>query len=87
MKPEDLSVWLESLIKGLVLYPNEVFVMVKDPDEQGTLFTVKVAEHDLGRVIGKEGNNARKIREILTLAGLHHGIRAYLKIEEPEKEK
>lgn len=84
MKTDELATWLENVIKGLVFYPDDVRVAVQDPDERGVLFTVKVNERDAGRVIGRAGANAQKIRAILNLAGLHHEIRANLKIDVPD---
>ena len=86
MKTEKLAIWLENVIKGIVLYPDDVSVAVKEPDERGVLFTAKVDTRDAGRIIGREGGNAAKIRAVLNLAGLHHGIKTNLKIDVPENE-
>ena len=84
MDPRQMAEWLTEVIKGIVLYPDEVSVEAKEPDEMGVLFTAKVNTRDAGRVIGKGGQNAAKIRALLDIAGFHHGIRASLKIDVPE---
>lgn len=60
---------LELMIKSLV--ENEEQVSVNEVEgEKSVIFEVKVAEEDMGKVIGKQGKVAKSIRTIMkALAG------------------
>lgn len=63
---------LETLIKSLVEKQNEVTITEK-PEEKQTIYEVKVAESDMGKVIGKQGRVAKSIRTIMkSIAGKEH---------------
>ena len=63
---------LETLIKSLVEKQNEVTIPEK-PEEKQTIYEVKVAESDMGKVIGKQGRVAKSIRTIMkSIAGKEH---------------
>ena len=55
---------LETLIKSLVEHTEEVTVTEKE-EGKTTVFEVKVAEADMGKVIGKQGKMAKAIRSIV----------------------
>ena len=50
--------------------------------EQTTVLELKVAQDDLGKVIGKQGRTARSIRTILAAAGMKLRKRVVLEILE-----
>ena len=54
---------LELIAKSLVDLPDEVEVTEVE-GEQTTVLELKVAQEDLGKVIGKQGRTARSIRTI-----------------------
>ena len=60
---------VEMIAKALVDHPDEVVVIetVKDGD---THLELKVAESDMGKVIGKLGRIARAIRTVVKAAGM-----------------
>jgi len=60
---------IEDIAKALVDIPEEVSVRVVE-GEQVTVLELKVAQSDLGKVIGKQGRTARSIRTILGAAGM-----------------
>jgi len=72
---------IENVAKALVDAPEVVAVTSKD-GEQGTIIELKVAEGDLGKVIGKQGRTARSIRTILGAAGSKVNRRFQLEILE-----
>jgi predicted RNA-binding protein YlqC (UPF0109 family) len=85
----DDAVWKESslrdlvdfLARGLVDRPEEVEVEeVEEPD--ALVFELKVAEEDLGKVIGKQGRTAKALRTILSAASAKTGRRVVLEILE-----
>ena len=55
---------VEDIAKALVDVPAEVVVNEVD-GEQITVFELRVAQGDLGKVIGKQGRTARSIRTLL----------------------
>ncbi len=72
---------LELIAKELVDNPD--VVSVSDVGgEQTTILELKVAQEDLGKVIGKQGRTARAIRTILSAAGMKLRKRFHLEIIE-----
>jgi len=72
---------IKSLILPLVSFPEEVVVENVGQEEDVTSFNVKVAQFDLGRVIGKGGHIAQAIRTILYAKASKEGVRVHLNIE------
>ncbi len=72
---------LEYLAKNLVDNPDAVSVEAIE-DEKMTTLRLKVAQTDLGRVIGREGRNARAMRTLLHAVGAKSGRRTNLEIVE-----
>jgi predicted RNA-binding protein YlqC (UPF0109 family) len=72
---------VEYLAKSLVDKPDEVIVTEVD-GEQTVVYELKVAQEDLGKVIGKQGRTARAIRTILGAASAKLKQRAVLEILE-----
>jgi predicted RNA-binding protein YlqC (UPF0109 family) len=69
------------MAKALVDRPDEVAVKEVD-GEKTTVFELRVASTDLGKVIGKQGKTARAMRTILGAAGTKIGKRCVLEILE-----
>ena len=59
---------LELIAKSLVDCPDDVEITEVER-EQTTVLELKVAQEDLGKVIGKQGRTARSIRTIVASAG------------------
>lgn len=55
---------LKTIIENLVDNKEEVKITRVD-DEKGVLLKVRVAQSDMGKVIGKQGKVARAIRTIM----------------------
>lgn len=72
---------LESMAKALVDSPGEVSVNEVD-GERTTVYELRVASSDLGKVIGKQGKTARAMRTILGAAGTKIGKRCVIEILE-----
>jgi predicted RNA-binding protein YlqC (UPF0109 family) len=72
---------IEDIAKALVDIPEEVVVKVVE-GEQVTVLELRVAQTDLGKVIGKQGRTARSIRTILGAAGMKLNRRFTLEILE-----
>lgn len=54
---------LEIMIKNLVEKPNEVQITETVKDDT-TTYEVKVAQEDMGKVIGRQGRIAKSIRTV-----------------------
>ncbi len=72
---------VELIAKALVDRPEDVSVAEVD-GEKTTVFELRVAQSDLGKVIGKQGKTARAMRTILSAAGTKIGKRSVLEILE-----
>jgi uncharacterized protein len=72
---------VEKMAKALVDRPDEVNVTEVE-GEKTTVFELRVAQTDLGKVIGKQGKTARAMRTILSASGTKIGKRCVLEILE-----
>lgn len=77
----DMKSLIEQIAKSLVDSTDEVSV-AEIEGERTTVFELRVAKSDIGKVIGKQGNTARAIRTILSAAGTKLGKRCVLEILE-----
>lgn len=65
---------LETIIRNLV--DNKDAIEIKELNgEQSVVFEVKVAESDMGKVIGKQGKIAQSIRTVMKAAASKEGKR------------
>ena len=78
---DDLKALIELMAKALVDKPDAVSVRETD-GEQTTIIELRVAQEDLGKVIGKQGRTARSMRTILNAVGTKLGKRCMLEILE-----
>ncbi len=72
---------VEDMARALVDNPDQVEVN-EVSGERTTVFELRVAESDLGKVIGKQGKTARAMRTIMSAAGTKIGKRCVLEILE-----
>ena len=78
---DELKALIELMAKALVDKPDDVSVRETD-GEKTTISELRVAQDDLGKVIGKQGRTARSMRTILNAAGTKLGKRCVLEILE-----
>ncbi len=73
---------LLAVARGLVEDKEAVQVTV-DPvrDDGTTVYHLKVAESDMGRVIGKQGRIAKAIRVVMRAAAVRQGEKAIVEID------
>lgn len=76
-----MKVLIEMIAKALVDSPEQV-VVTEVVGEQTTVIELKVAQSDLGKVIGKQGRTARAIRTLLGASGMKLRKRFVLEILE-----
>jgi predicted RNA-binding protein YlqC (UPF0109 family) len=72
---------VERIVKALADKPEEVVVSEKQGDRSVSI-TVRVAEGDMGKLIGREGRTIKSIRSILYAASQKHGKRYMLEVVE-----
>ncbi|NLS80149.1 MAG: KH domain-containing protein [Chloroflexi bacterium] len=70
---------VEFVAKSLVDEPDEVRVN-KLSSVHSTIYELRVAPDDMGRVIGKKGRVANALRTLLRIAATREGKRAILEI-------
>src|SRR5579864_9666196 len=82
----DMRALVEQIAQALVDTPAEVKVTpVEDGD--ATILELRVAQSDLGKVIGRQGRTAKSIRTILGAASMKFKKRYMLEIIEDEDEE
>ena len=69
------------MAQALVDAPQAVHVSTIERDDS-ILFRLRVAQPDIGKVIGKQGRTARSLRSILGAAAAKHDTRCTLDILE-----
>jgi predicted RNA-binding protein YlqC (UPF0109 family) len=74
---------LEQIAKALVDNPDEVSVRVIEGEET-TILELRVAQSDIGKIIGKQGRTVQSIRRILVAAGMKSKKRFILDLSEPK---
>lgn len=77
----DMKALVEQIARALVDEPESVDVQAVDESEE-TVLELRVAQKDLGKVIGKQGRTARSIRTILGAASMKLHKRYTLEIIE-----
>lgn len=77
----DVRALIESIAKALVDEPDSVQVSSVNEDDS-TVLELRVAQPDVGKVIGKQGRTARAMRTILGAAGMKLHRRFSLEILE-----
>ncbi len=68
------------IAKALVDHPDEVSVNEKQ-DGKTTVLELKVAEADMGHVIGKQGRIAKAIRVVMRAAAARHDEKVVVEID------
>ena len=70
---------VEVITKALVDDPDSVVVTERE-DKKSTILEIRVADSDMGKVIGKQGRIAKAIRTVLSAASVRTGKRVVLEI-------
>ena len=71
---------LESMVRELVDSPDDVEITEEEEDDRTVIFKLKVAEDDLGKVIGKKGRTANALRVLMRAASAKRGKSSIVKI-------
>jgi len=70
---------IKVMIESIVDSPENLSIEMSET-EKGTLFEVKLAKGDVGKVIGKQGRVASAIRTVVKAAGAKQGARIMLNV-------
>jgi predicted RNA-binding protein YlqC (UPF0109 family) len=73
---------VELIVKHLVREADEVDVREVERDRSTTVIEIRVAESDVGKVIGRQGRTVKALRSLLHAAGQKHNRRYILEIVE-----
>jgi len=72
---------VEKIVRSLVGEPDAVEVS-EFADGKNVRIELRVADSDMGRIIGREGRTVKAIRSLLYAAGQKHGKRFMLDLVE-----
>jgi predicted RNA-binding protein YlqC (UPF0109 family) len=72
---------VETIVKPLVDFPEDVRVDIKEDDSRIT-YQLSVNKTDMGKVIGKQGRVAKAIRTVVYAAGSSQQKKIFLEISE-----
>lgn len=73
--------FLEYVAKQLVDNPDSVQISEEEKDNK-VIFKIKVAQVDIGKIIGKQGRTAQSMRVLLSAVAAKSGKRAILEVED-----
>lgn len=73
---------VDLIVRRLVTKPDEVRVSENRSDSGAVLLSIKVAEEDIGRVIGKKGSTINAIRHVAKAASIKSGEKVDVDVEE-----
>ena len=72
---------LEVMAKSLVDYPDEV-VVTETKKEDLLVLKLRVAQSDMGKVIGKSGRIAKALRQVLSAAASREKTKVVVDIDD-----
>ena len=73
--------FVEYIAKQLVDQPDSV-VVTEEVQNDKLVLKVKVAQPDIGKIIGKKGRTAFALRTIASAVGKKHGKKVRLEVED-----
>ena len=82
-----MKAFMEYVVKALVDYPDQVDVREVE-GERTTVYELRLAKTDIGKVIGKQGRTIQSLRTLVNGASAKQGKRSMVEIiEEKPYEK
>ncbi|OEU76353.1 MAG: RNA-binding protein [Desulfuromonadales bacterium C00003093] len=73
---------IEYIAKSLVEKPDEIVISEEEAEDGTVLVKLAAAQEDMGRIIGKQGRNAKAMRTLLNAKATRENRRASLQIME-----
>ncbi len=71
---------VETIARSLVDNPDEVCVKELPTQDGSVLIELKVAEKDMGKVIGKQGRIAKALRTVVKAAAVKQNLKVTVEI-------
>ena len=75
-----LQEFLEYILSQLVERPDQTSVSHEIGEDGKHVYRVRLAEEDVGRVIGRNGFTVSAIRSLMSAAGVRNGVKVGLKV-------
>lgn len=76
-----MQAFIEYVVKGLVDEPEAVEVTPVERNGM-TIYELRLAQRDVGKVIGRKGNTIQAIRSLLQVGAIKKGVRCTLELVE-----
>jgi predicted RNA-binding protein YlqC (UPF0109 family) len=76
--------FVQYVLQQICENPDNLTIEAKD-DERGTLIIVKVAESDMGKIIGKSGQTISALRTLLSVISAQQETKYFLKVIDPQE--
>ncbi len=76
--------FLDYVLRQLVDYPDEILIL-KEEVPGKTIYKVRLASTDVGRIVGRSGTMIQALRNLLSAAAEKKGERVLLEIEEDRR--
>lgn len=73
---------IEYIAKSLVEKPDEIVISEEVAEDGSVLVKLAAAQEDMGRIIGKQGRNAKAMRTLLNAKATRENRNASLQIME-----
>ena len=80
---QPVSEYLIATVRPLLDHPD-LLTVEQTVDDMGVLLSMKVHKDDMGTIIGRHGETAKAIRQLVRIVGLIGKQRVSIKINEPE---
>lgn len=80
---QPVSEYLSVVVRPLLQHPDHLSV-TQTLDELGVLLTIKVHKDDMGVIVGRKGETAKAIRQLVRVVGMQARQRVSIRISEPE---
>jgi len=71
---------IEFLVRALVDAPDQVSVESYEDDDGTVVYEVRVAEDDVGKVIGRSGRTVNALRAVVRAAAMRDGRRVLVDV-------
>ena len=71
---------IEFLTRALVDHPDDVSVEAFEEDDGTIVYEVRVAEDDVGKVIGRSGRTVNALRAVVRAAAMRDGRRVLVDV-------
>lgn len=75
--------YLQGIVQPLLSEPN-LLEILESKDDLGVLLSLRVSPVDMGSIVGKGGETARAIRQIIRVFGARNKARVSVRFLEPK---